>query len=70
MIYTKRIEISNIIIIIIIIVIIIIIIIIIIIFIIIIVITYKATQSVPISEYSSKFIIYVLSFIFGKLSLE
>ena len=32
--------------------------------------TYKATQWVPISEYSSRFIIYAPSFILDRLSLE
>ena len=32
--------------------------------------TCKATQWVPISEYSSIFVIYAPSFIFGRLSLE
>ena len=32
--------------------------------------THKATQLVPISEYSSRFLIYIPSFTLGKLSLE
>ena len=32
--------------------------------------TYKVTQRVPISEYSSIFITYAPSFILGRLSLE